>query len=140
MSLQHLHLTVFKRQLRTFSFDNSLFVTIYFNIGQCPRSYFAYSTLICIHVLIIIIIIIITTINIFKRERGVFPLLLSSFRPFLFSTQIQLGVRGGGLMSPENASCKVGSGVHSCRQERSNNKSCYNSRTDPFAWEPNHVP
>jgi len=43
---------VFKRQLKTFSFDN-FFVTIYFNYVLCPRSYSAYATLI-FYVLIII--------------------------------------------------------------------------------------
>ena len=47
-----LSLTVFKRQLKTFSFDN-FFVTIYFNYVLCPRSYSAYATLI-FYVLIII--------------------------------------------------------------------------------------
>ena len=41
-----LMLIVLKRQLKTFVFDNSFFVTIYFNYVPCPRSCFAYATLI----------------------------------------------------------------------------------------------
>jgi len=38
-------LTVFKRQLKAFLFNNSFFVVIYFNYVQCPRSYSAHATL-----------------------------------------------------------------------------------------------